>query len=91
MSDNNIPRDCQGDEPHLAVDEFQSTWTLCVAVASTILGTSLITRVLGHPTVRIHLYEVESGVETAHDVGQIDVEGELLVLQLEHVVRIVVG
>ena len=64
---------------------------MCVAVASTILGTSLITRVLGHPTVRIHLYEVESGVETAFEGGQIDVEGELLVLQLEHVVRIVVG
>ncbi len=40
----------------------------------------------GHPAVLLHLYEVEGAVESARQVGHVNVEGELPVEQLEHVV-----
>ena len=76
----------QKEASHLAVDELEITRALRVAVASAVLGASLVAWVLCHPTVRVHLGEVQSAVETAGELGNVDVEGELLVQQLEHVV-----
>lgn len=59
---------------------------LSVAVASSVLGTSLVGGVRPKATVFLHLDEVESTVETARKVGDIDVEGEFLVLHVEHLV-----
>lgn len=59
---------------------------MSVAVASSVLGTSLVGREAGHATVLVHLDEVEGTVETARQVGHVNVEGELLVLELEHLV-----
>ena len=63
---------------------------LGVAVASTVLGTGRVGREAGLATVSVHLDEVERAVETAREVGHVNVESELLVLQVEHLVRGVV-
>ena len=59
---------------------------LSVAVASSVFGTGLVSRETGETTICVHLGEVESTVETAREVGDIDVESEFLVLELEHLV-----
>lgn len=64
---------------------------LRIAVSSSVLGTGLIVGVLGLTTIGIHLYKVKSTVKTAGKLGDIDVEGELLVLGLEHLVSGVGG
>ena len=69
---------------YLAVDELDVLGALRVAVASTVLGTSLVVRELGQTTVRVHLAEVERAVEAAGEVGHVDGERELLVEELEH-------
>lgn len=74
------------ESTYLAVDELQVTRALRIAVAGTHLGTSLVAGVLSHTTIGIHLGEVEGAVETAGEVGDVDVEGELLVEELEHLV-----
>lgn len=60
--------------------------TLRIAVASSVLGTSLVGGVFGHTTISVHLDEVESTVKTTRKVGHIDVESEFLVLEFEHLV-----
>lgn len=57
-----------------------------VAVAGTVLGASLVVGELRHATVGVHLTEVESAVETARELRHVNVEGELLVQELEHLV-----
>jgi hypothetical protein len=69
---------------YLSGDEFHVLGTLGVAVASPVLGTSLVSAVLAQATVGVHLNEVESAVDTARNLGDIDVEGELLVKEVEH-------
>ena len=69
-----------------SVNELDVTRALRVAVSSSVLGTSLVSWELGQATVGVHLGEVESTVQTARKVGNIDVEGELLVEKLEHLV-----
>lgn len=59
---------------------------LSITVTGTILGTSLVARVLGKTTISVHLNEVQSTVETAVKLGNVDVEGELLVEEVEHLV-----
>lgn len=59
---------------------------LRVTVSSTVLSTSLVGGELGQTTVLVHLGEVECTVETAREVGHVNVEGELLVQELEHLV-----
>lgn len=73
-------------DAHLAIDELEITRALRVAVSSTVLGTSLVVRELGHATVGSHLGEVQSAVETARELRDVDVEGELAVQGVEHVV-----
>jgi hypothetical protein len=69
----------------LSVDKLDVVGTLAIAVTSSELGTSLVVA-LANATVRGHLDEIESTVETARKLGDIDVEGELLADEVEHLV-----
>ena len=71
---------------YLAVDELDVVRALGVAVSGTVLGASLVAGEAGLATVGVHLDKVERAVETAGEVRHVDVEGELLVLQVEHLV-----
>lgn len=73
-------------DTHRAVDELDVMGTLRVAIASAVGCTSRVGRILCLSTILGHLHEVKSAVETARKVGDIDVECELLVLQVEHLV-----
>ncbi len=57
-----------------------------VAVAGSVLSTSLVGWIFGHATISVHLGEVEGTVETAREGGDINIEGELLVEGLEDLV-----
>ena len=63
---------------------------LGITVTSTVLGTSPVGREAGGSAVCVHLDEVERAVETAWELRHVDVEGELLVLELEQLVRAIV-
>ena len=65
---------------------------LGVAVTSSVLRTSLVGGEARHATVLVHLHEVEGTVQAARKRRHVDVEGELLVLEVEHLVGgVVVG
>lgn len=68
------------------IDEFEITGALGVAIPSAIFGTSLVGGVLGHTSVLVHRHEVESTVQAARKVRDIDIKCELLVEQVEHLV-----
>lgn len=70
----------------LAVDELEITGALGVTVARAVGGAGLVARVLGHATVRVHGDEVEGAVQTAGQVGDVHIKGELLAEQVEHLV-----
>jgi len=72
----------------LAVDELQITGALSIAVTGTVLGTGLVALVLGHTTVLVHGDEVQGAVETAAELRHIDIEGELVAQQREHLVLV---
>lgn len=76
---------------NLSVDEFHVVWALGIAISSSVLSSSLIRSVLGHATVGVHGGEVDSSVEPTWQVRHIDVEGELLALQAEHLVLGIIG
>ena len=61
-------------------------WALSVTVSSPVLSTRLITRESGQSTVRVHRNEVESAIETARELRHVEVEGEFLVQEVEHLV-----
>ena len=63
---------------------------LRVAVARAQLGARGVAGVLALAAVLVHLHKVEGTVEAAREVGDVDVEGELFVLELEHLVVLVV-
>ena len=71
---------------YLAVDELDILRALRVTVTGTELGSGLVVGELGHTTVLVHLDEVDSTVKTAREVGDVDVETEFLVHELEHLV-----
>lgn len=71
---------------YLAANELQISGALGIAVAGTVLCTSLVGRVLARASVLVHSDEVESSIQTALDCGQVDIEGELVVHQSEHLV-----
>ena len=70
----------------LAVDELDVSRALRVAVASTVFGTCLVGREPRHATILVHRREVECAIESTRKLGQIHVEGKLLVEDLEHLV-----
>lgn len=67
----------------LSVDELEITRALRVAVASAVLCTSFVVREATDATVSVHLREVDGAVETAREVGDVDIEGELPVQDFE--------
>jgi hypothetical protein len=69
----------------LSVDELDVVGALGVAVSGSILGTGLVVALVD-TTVGGHLDEVESTVQTARQLGGIDVESELLADEVEHLV-----
>ena len=73
---------------HLAIDELDILRALSIAIAGTVLRAGLVVGILGHTAVSVHLREVEGAVETARQGGHVDVEGKLLVLQME---KLIVG
>mmetsp|Transcript_29958 Transcript_29958/g.63754 ORF Transcript_29958/g.63754 Transcript_29958/m.63754 type:complete len:238 (-) Transcript_29958:461-1174(-) len=73
----------------LPVDELHALWTLCVTVACAILGTSAVAATT-FPSLGIHLHEVDGGVGAAREGGHVDVERELPVQKLEHLIGLVV-
>lgn len=79
------------DCTNLAVDELHVVWALSVAISSSVLSTSLIGTELGHATISVHGREVKSSVKATSEVRNIDIKGELLVLQAEHLVLGVIG
>lgn len=72
----------------LSTDELEITGTLGVTVSSTVLGTSRVARVRGNTTVFLHSDEVQSRVETTLNGGQVDIEGELVAEEVEHLVLV---
>ena len=70
----------------LAVDELDVARALRVAVASAVLGTSLVRREARQAAVLVHLRQVERAVETARQVRHVHVERELLILKMKHLV-----
>lgn len=70
----------------LAVDELQVTRALSITVASSVLSTSLVASVLGLATVGVHGDEVQGSVQAAGQLGDIDIEGELLAQKVKHLV-----
>jgi hypothetical protein len=69
----------------LAIDELDVVRALRVTVSSSVLGTSLVVS-FADTTVSCHLDEVKSTVEATGELGDIDVEGELLAHEVEHLV-----
>ena len=57
----------QKEASHLAVDELEITRALRVAVTRAILGSCLVTRVLTHATISVHLDEVEGTVDATRN------------------------
>jgi hypothetical protein len=47
--------------------------------------------IFGQATIGIHLDEVKGAIDTTGQIGHVDVEGELLVPKIEHLVAGVVG
>jgi hypothetical protein len=75
----------------LSVDKLDVVGALCIAVSGSVFGTSLVAGILGKTSIGIHFGEVKSTIDTAGHVGDVDVESELLVLDLEELVVGVVG
>lgn len=80
-----------GDCTNLAVNELHVVRALSIAISSSVLGTSLVGSVFSHAAISIHGREIESSVKATSEVGNIDVESKLLVLQAEHLVLGVIG
>lgn len=73
-----------------SVDELDIARALGVAVTSSVLGTSLVGAVAGLATVLVHGDEVEGAVQAASDVVDIDIKGELVAKEVEHLVVVVI-
>ena len=56
---------------------------LRVAVASPVLGARLVGRILGLSSIRVHGHKVQSTVQPATQLANVDVKGELPVQKLE--------
>jgi len=82
---------CRLSATYLAVDEFEITRALGIAVSSTIFSSSFVGRVLLQATVCIHGDEVERPIEAAGEGRQVNVEGEFEIRgQLEHFISSII-
>lgn len=75
----------------LSVDELDVEGALAVAVAGAVLGAGSVRLELGQATILVHLREVDGAVEAAGQLADIDVEGELLVEEVEEAVLVIAG
>src|SRR6185312_3310580 len=75
---------------HHSVDELDIARALAIAVASTVLGTSLVVWILGHAAISVHGHKVQGAVEAAADARDVHVKGKLVAEQGEHLVRLVI-
>jgi hypothetical protein len=80
---------CEGLSYH-AIDELEIPRALRVAVSGSVLRTGLVARVFRHATIGIHSHKVQSTVQTARKVRHINIEGELVVQQVEMLIRLVI-
>lgn len=71
-------------DAYKTVDELQVARALAVAVTSTVLGTGLVGRVLGQTAIGVHGDEVDSAVQAASNLGDINIHGELVAKESEH-------
>lgn len=76
--------------PYRAIDELEIPRALGVTVSSSVLGTGLVGRVFRHATIGIHSHKVQSTVQTAGEVRHIDIEGELVVQQVELLICLII-
>lgn len=63
----------------ISVDKFDVMRALRVAVTRPSRRTGLVCRVFGHSSVSVHFYKIESAVQATRQVGDVNVNGELLV------------
>lgn len=73
---------------YLSVNELDISGALRITVTSSVLSTGFVIGVLGRTTIGVHGGEVESAVQTARKLRDVDVKGELLI---KHVECLVVG
>lgn len=73
-------------QSHLATNELEVTSALSVAVSGTELGTGSVGRVLRLATIGVHGDEVQGRVETTLNLGEVDVESQLVVVESEGLV-----
>ena len=71
---------------YLSIDELDVLRALRVTVAGTKLGTRRVGRILRCTAILVHLDEVDGAVETTWEVGNINIERELLVHEFEHLI-----
>jgi hypothetical protein len=74
----------RGPDLYLAADELQVSSALGVAVPSSIFGSGLVGGVTLHTSILFHGNKVQGSVETAVNRGEIDIKGELVVHEREH-------
>lgn len=74
----------------LTVDELHVMGALRVTVSGSVCGTSGIAGVVCHSSVKSHLREVKGTIESTGEVGHVNIEGELVVLQVEALVGAVI-
>lgn len=72
------------------VDELDVTRALRIAVTSSVLGTGLVVFVLAHAAIGVHRCEVQRTVQTAWEVRDVNVKGELIVEEIEGLISLVV-
>lgn len=69
-----------------AINELDITWALSITVSSTVVSSGFVG--IAKVSSLVHINEVESAIDTAFKLGNIDGEGELLSKQLEHLVLV---
>ena len=62
------------------MNPLEITWALRVTIAHSILSASLVVRVRRDSAISLHSRHVKRSVQAARKVGDIDIEGKLLVL-----------
>ncbi len=75
---------------YLTVNELNIMRALRVTVARSIACTGLVRRVLRLAAIFVHGDKVDSAVKTTRKLRNVHVEGELLILQAEHLVIVLV-
>jgi len=72
----------------LTIDKLDVSWALGIAISSSIVGSSVVSRELRKSTISWHLGEVKSSIETTWQLGNINIKGEFSVDKLEHLVLV---